>query len=63
MPEVPGGQGIELEARLPSVPAMVMADANRISQVLDNVVSNAIKFSKPGGKVSIKVRSARATTR
>ena len=56
VPQVPGGQGIELEARLPSVPAMVMADANRISQVLDNVVSNAIKFSKPGGKVSIEVR-------
>jgi len=56
VPQLPGGQGVELEARLPSVPAMVMADASRISQVLDNVVSNAIKFSKPGGKVSIEVR-------
>ncbi|MGH7680790.1 MAG: ATP-binding protein [Candidatus Eiseniibacteriota bacterium] len=56
VPQLPGGQGVELDARLPSVPAMVMADANRISQVLDNVVSNAIKFSKPGGKVSIEVR-------
>jgi signal transduction histidine kinase len=46
---------VELEAKLPSVPAMVMADASRISQVLDNVLSNAIKFSKPGGKVSIEV--------
>jgi signal transduction histidine kinase len=55
VPQIPGGQGVELEAKLPSVPAMVMADASRISQVLDNVLSNAIKFSKPGGKVSIEV--------
>jgi len=56
VPQLPGGQGIELEARLPSVPAMVLADADRITQVLDNIVSNAIKFSKPGGKVTIEVR-------
>ncbi len=56
MPQIPGGRGIELEAKLPSIPAMVLADANRITQVLDNLLSNAIKFSKPGGKVSIDVR-------
>jgi signal transduction histidine kinase len=56
LPQIPGGQGVELDAKLPPVPAMVMADANRISQVLDNVLSNAIKFSKPGGKVAIEVR-------
>ncbi|HEX7077336.1 MAG TPA: ATP-binding protein [Candidatus Eisenbacteria bacterium] len=55
VPQLPGGQGIEVEARLPSEPAMVFADANRIQQVLENLISNAIKFSQPGGKVSIEL--------
>jgi signal transduction histidine kinase len=56
VPQLPGGQGIEVEARLPSAPAMVLADPNRVTQVLENLISNAIKFSKPGGKVSIELR-------
>jgi signal transduction histidine kinase len=52
---MPGGQGIEVEARLPSEPAMVFADANRIQQVLENLISNAIKFSQAGGKVSVEL--------
>ena len=56
VPQLPGGQGIEVEARLPSTPAMVLADPNRVTQVLENLISNAIKFSKPGGKVSIELR-------
>jgi signal transduction histidine kinase len=55
IPQLPGGQGIEVEARLPSEPAMVLADPNRINQVLENLISNALKFSKPGGKVSIEL--------
>jgi signal transduction histidine kinase len=34
---------------------MVFADATRITQVLENLMSNAIKFSKPGGTVSIEL--------
>jgi signal transduction histidine kinase len=56
VPQLPGGQGIELDARLPGIPAIVAADPNRITQVLDNLISNALKFSKPGGKVSIEIR-------
>ncbi len=56
VPQLPGGQGIEVEARLPSEPAMVLADAQRIMQVLENLISNAIKFSKPGGKITIELR-------
>src|SRR5258705_6812261 len=55
VPQLPGGQGIEVEARLPSEPAMVLADAQRIMQVLENLISNAIKFSKPGGKITIEL--------
>lgn len=56
VPQLPGGQGIEVDARLPSDPAMVLADPQRIMQVLENLISNAIKFSKPGGKVTIELR-------
>jgi signal transduction histidine kinase len=56
VPQLPGGQGIEVEARLPSTPAMVSADPNRIMQVLENLISNALKFSKPGGKVTIELK-------
>jgi signal transduction histidine kinase len=56
VPQLPGGQGIEVEARLPASPAMVSADPNRITQVLENLISNALKFSKPGGKVTIELR-------
>ncbi|HEY6090075.1 MAG TPA: ATP-binding protein, partial [Gemmatimonadaceae bacterium] len=55
VPQLPGGQGIQVEARLPRVPAIVAADPNRITQVLDNLISNALKFSKQGGKISIEV--------
>jgi len=56
VPQLPGGHGIEVEARLPSQPAMVLADAGRITQVLENLIANAIKFSKPGGKVTIELK-------
>jgi signal transduction histidine kinase len=56
VPQLPGGQGIEIEARLTSRPLMAMADGSRIQQVLENLLSNAIKFSQPGGKVSVEIR-------
>jgi signal transduction histidine kinase len=56
VPQLPGGQGIEVDARLPREPARVLADPHRIQQVLENLISNAIKFSKPGGKVSIELK-------
>lgn len=56
VPQLPGGQGVEVEARLPAAPAMVFADPNRIIQVLENLMSNAIKFSTAGGKVTIELR-------
>ncbi len=57
VPQLPGGQGIEVDARLPKEPAMVFADPSRIQQVLENLISNALKFSKPGGRVSIELQA------
>ncbi|HEY7728726.1 MAG TPA: ATP-binding protein [Candidatus Eisenbacteria bacterium] len=56
VPQLPGGHGIEVDARLPAEPAMVLADGGRITQVLENLISNAIKFSQPGGKVTIELK-------
>jgi signal transduction histidine kinase len=55
IPQLPGGQGIEIDARLPARPVLALADAGRLQQVLENLVSNAIKFSSPGGRVTIEL--------
>jgi signal transduction histidine kinase len=36
-----------------------LADADRIEQVLVNLLDNAIKYSRPGGKVTVRVGSHR----
>lgn len=47
---------IQLSADVPS-PLWAYADPLRIGQALDNLVSNAIKYSPDGGAVSISARS------
>ena len=42
-------------------PAVVSVDANRIGQALDNLISNAIKFTPQGGKVQLLIEN-RGTT-
>ena len=43
----------QVVAQLPDVPVLVECDAERIEQVLNNLVSNAIKYSPLGGKVVV----------
>jgi two-component system CheB/CheR fusion protein len=43
---------------LPAEHAAVQADPTALSQVLGNLVSNAVKFSPPGKEISIGLRSA-----
>jgi signal transduction histidine kinase len=50
---------IRLEMRLPDYALSAHCDADRILQVLGNVLSNAIKFSPEGGR--IEIRSFKAT--
>ena len=48
--------GVELEATLaPELPT-IKGDAAKLRQVFTNLISNAIKFSPPGGKVSVEAR-------
>lgn len=47
---------IELEASAPAVP--VLADGEKAIQVLTHLLSNALKFSAPGTRVSVRVEPA-----
>jgi signal transduction histidine kinase len=39
----------------PDIPASVLADADRIHQVLVNLLDNGIKFTPPGGRVAVSI--------
>jgi PAS domain S-box-containing protein len=45
-----------LDVQLADVPLMAKADPLRFEQVIRNVVANAIKFSPPGGKITLTGR-------
>ena len=53
---------IELDVVTDSPPA-VLGDEQRLTQVLDNLVSNAIKFTPDGGAVKISVAAAGTSAR
>ncbi|NDJ85529.1 MAG: GAF domain-containing protein [Chloroflexi bacterium] len=47
-------QPVYFEDEIPDHPVLVVLDALRIEQVLGNLISNAVKFSYPGGTVRIR---------
>ena len=48
-------QGVALASDLPADLPTVHADPERVGQVLMNLLHNAVKFSRPGGRVSVSV--------
>jgi signal transduction histidine kinase len=51
-------RGVRVEARLPPAVPAVMADRDRLMQVLLNLLSNAVKFCSPGsGRVEVRLWS------
>lgn len=42
--------------RLPDEPVMMMADANRLEQILSNLLSNAQRYTPRGGQIAVEVR-------
>lgn len=49
------GRGITLEALCPEASALVMADADRISEVVDNYLSNALKYSPADSPITVSL--------
>ena len=48
---------IKITKRLDRHPALVLGDANRLQQIVWNILSNAVKFSETSGHVEIRLRS------
>jgi two-component system CheB/CheR fusion protein len=51
-------RSLELERELPPEPIWVLADHLRLTQVFDNLLGNAIKFTNAPGKISVTLREA-----
>jgi PAS domain S-box-containing protein len=49
--------GVELQLVLPDAPIYVEADASRLSQVVENILNNAAKFTPRGGSVTLRLES------
>ncbi len=40
----------------PSLPTMLRGDANKISDILSNILSNAVKFTNQSGKINVSIK-------
>lgn len=54
---------VRLSLHVPDEPVRLMVDPLRIGRVVRNLVSNAIKFNRPGGEVALKVTAGPRSVR
>ncbi|KAB2330799.1 cell wall metabolism sensor histidine kinase WalK [Cytobacillus depressus] len=48
-------QNVTFERKLPDHSAFVEIDGDKLTQVIDNIISNALKYSPEGGKVTFRL--------
>lgn len=53
--EMSKSQNVRFERKLPDDPYFVEVDPDKLTQVIDNIISNALKYSPEGGKVRFNV--------
>ena len=54
--ELTKDQKLSFERKLPDKPLLVEIDPDKLTQVIDNIISNALKYSPEGGKVTFKIK-------
>ena len=52
-------KGVALSCETPAEPLPVHADANRLQQLIANLLSNGVKFTEKGGRVTVRVGRTR----
>jgi signal transduction histidine kinase/ActR/RegA family two-component response regulator len=52
---------LQLSFDAPSAPVMVMGDALRLEQVINNLLTNALKYTPPGGSIRVSVAGGGTT--
>ncbi|WP_203364005.1 cell wall metabolism sensor histidine kinase WalK [Bacillus sp. REN10] len=53
--EMTKAQDVTFKRELPKYPMYVEIDTDKLTQVLDNIISNALKYSPEGGQLTFKV--------
>lgn len=56
-------RGIVFDTDTAPVPVWVMADADRLEQVCTNLVDNALRHTRPGGRVHLSLQQRESTAR
>ena len=51
-----GAGGVDVSLETPEAPVVVAGDPEELPRVVDNICSNAVKYTRPGGRVVVSVQ-------